>query len=360
MKFCNLFILGTLCLNSFALAAENSNTEFFISLQNQTYSDPTSIDSFVHEFDGDLESGDYAFIHNTAQVGVRVNNWSLSYIHRYDHFYEFSEDTARLYYENENDLLQANGQSYDLMLRGNHINASGLKAGYDWDVSPALTIKAGLSYLRSNEHYDVNTLGSVTSQTNNTIAGQLAIATQSHRDLVLEFPMTEPSGSGYAIDLGFDWAINEKLTLGVLLKDAVSAIDWDGSLDTDLSLTTASRNVDSNGQISITPLLSGTQRLSSYEQELPRKLFTDLTYQHNDELGLGINIFHTEYFTHTQLAYYYTINPQNRLFLTAGLNTRALGIGLENNWGRFGIAMDNTSYEDAQAVNLIFELNFGF
>ena len=98
LQFYLLFLLVKFSPVSFA-----SQPTLFFTLDSYSYSAPTSIDSFIHKFDGELEQGNHAVSFNQIELGVRQNNFSLSAVKRLDYYYQFSNDTARFYRDIEND-----------------------------------------------------------------------------------------------------------------------------------------------------------------------------------------------------------------------------------------------------------------
>ena len=356
------FVSGCYCFTTSApaFASAESQSSVFIQLDSRAYSQPTSIHSFIHDFNGSFDKGDHAFTKNQLEIGASYTNFSISYIARYDQFYKFNEETARLYYQIENDRPQTNGERYMLQIKANSIRASGIKLAYNWEISDAIYITPALSYLTADEFFDNQTNGWAVLQDADLFSGEASIHNIAEKDMILEHPVSSTEGRGYAVDIGIHWAINPQWQLDIQLLDAVSAIKWRDALDSQLNLTTAIRTLDAQGNLSVAPALSGRQVLRNYTQRLPKKLMTKISYTLNNQHSIFTETYHTDYFTHSQLGYEFMLTQRQSIALSWNIDTEAAGINYQHDYMRLGIFADSLDYKKAHAISITMGLNIPF
>lgn len=355
--------MGLCLFNINTNAQEGDSTSpskrIFFKLHSETYSDVTSIDIFIHEFDGKFDGGDYAFTENNMELGASWGNTSLSYIWRYEHFYEFSRDLALFYNETENNLANTL-ERYNVQLKGEHFRGTGLKLAHTWSPMHGLDIILAGSWLRTDELIDADISGFI-SPTNDLLgySGDINLGIVSDDDLLLEKPISSPSGQGYSFDLEVNWAINKSWQVAVQLQDVYSKIKWDDVLDSQLTLSTINRGI-SNGKINATPFLVGKQSIHDYSQKLPKKRRAQVHYRINNNYSAMWSVYDTEYFTHSRIG----INSDTLLTGSLGLNwspdTGAIGISYQNDYINFGISTDNTSIDKAHALSLNIGMYYAF
>ena len=362
-RFLLIFFVSTcyyFATSTSAVASAENQSSVFIQLDSRTYSQPTSIHSFIHDFSGSFDKGDHAFTKNQLEIGTRYTNFAISYIARYDQFYKFDEDTARLYYEIENNLSQTIGQPYKLQIKSNFIRARGIKLTYNWKVNDAIHISPALSYLTADEFFDNQTNGSAVLLDADSFSGDASIHHIAERDMILEYPVSSANGRGYAIDIDFKWAVNQQWQLNIQLLDVVSKIEWHDALDSQLNLTTATKTFDAEGNLSVAPMLSGRQILRNYTQRLPKKLITGISYKLDNQHSIFTETYHTEYFTHTQLGYEFMLTQRQAITLSWNIDTEAAGISYLNDYVRLGFYADSLDYKKAHAINLTMAVNIPF
>ena len=363
--FLRLFISFCYSFTATAVESVENKGAVYFNVDSRSYSEYARIHSLVHssfysfvsDFNGNINKGDHAFTNNLLEIGARYTNLSVSYIARYDQFYAFNDDTARLFYEIKNNLPQTVGPTYKLQMKANFISATGIKLAYGWKVNDVILINSALSYLSANEFFDNQSSGSTTFQDDNSFSGDGRIHHIAERDMILEHPVNPTEGRGYAVDIGIHWTINPQWQLHIQLLDAVSAIHWRDALDSQLNLTTATRIFDVEDNLSVAPALSGRQVLRNYTQRLPKKLITKISYKLNNQHSIFTETYHTDYFTHSQLGYEFMLTQHQAIALSWNIDTEAAGINYQNDYVLFGIFADSLHYKKAHAISITMGLN---
>ncbi len=246
-----------------------------------TYSEVMSIDGFINDFSGDLESGSTAVTHNVLELGFSYGDWQVARVIRYDYVNSFSEDTAFLNYQLENGVVIDETRPYHIALKVDHLRSSGIKLGRSVRIRDNLTVRAAISWLESEQFYsghiiaDINQgdfdaqavedlealVSSIESGDINTFdqAGELGKELRQSTHQLQEMVVTtdlkfdanyhyykpalredeiddfsdvdlfSPSGAGLVLDLGLSWEINEKWSMNFEMLDFYSYIKWDNA-----------------------------------------------------------------------------------------------------------------------------------
>ena len=104
---CYIFLLALVCHRAQAV-------ELYADADLFWYSEPVSIESMIHDWDGPFHGGTAALTHNIAEIGFGTESWQFSVLTRYDYEMEFSPDTAEFYYLMRNELPLPIGRIYRL------------------------------------------------------------------------------------------------------------------------------------------------------------------------------------------------------------------------------------------------------
>ena len=347
--------MGTLLTSLLGLqvAQAEENLAVHSRLESRTFSAPTSIDSFLHDFRGDIRSGDYAFTFNRAELGMRYGNLSVSYVTRYDYFITFSESFARAYHASQHNKMLAQGQVARANLEASHIHASGAKIGYQFEPLKELKINLALSHLSADKMTDGRSKGYLGLQEKNRYVGDVNINMRSSRDLILEMPVPDPQGKGYALDAGFDWRISNRWNLSLQVVDAWSRINWDDVLYSDINANTANVSFDADGRIHTRPTLWGWQYLENFHQKLPVKYQATVAHWLDDHHSIELEQFYVpDYVSESTLGYRYHWNKTLSLGGYWNVSTHALGLVFGSQWLELKAGVDNLDGKNSHAWDL--------
>lgn len=345
-----LLLLGLIgCLLS---GAAQARFQLYSQLENHTYSEPTSIHSFLHDFNGELTQGDHAFTLNQAELGVRYDQFSFSLIGRFDYLFEFSSDAARFYRDIENGNDSVTAPDYQLALKVNHLQASGFRLAYQWQPNSRLQLQVAASFLRGSGFYDGRLWGDAQWQNSDTYSVDADIHLHSDHDIILEYPMDEASGWGYALDMELHWRLGANWSLQLQAKDLLSRLYWQESLESELDIDSDVRRFDEDGNFHVRPFLQGRQVLVDYEQTLPVKWQALLSYRLSGGAELYTKQNHNHYFSHTELGYRQPLGRRQELELFGNLQTQALGVGYRMPYGHLRLAADKLDSKKAHALSV--------
>jgi len=326
---------------------------FYSTVQSHTYSEPTSIDSILHDFRGDIRSGERAFTLNRVEAGVQYRGFSVGVGMRYDYFLRFDEDVARIYHASSHDEVVPEDDVQKIEIEASHIRAKGVVLGWQWQPLESVGVRVNLAQLEADHMVDGYVSGALALTGDDQYSGQVHFNLESSEDLLLEMPVPDPHGRGYAADIAFDWQVNLQWRAGLQVLDAYSRIQWDDVLYSDLVANTATVTFDANGHLHTNPVLSGYQYLADSTQRLPRKYTGNLRYQVSTRHGVYVEQFYVpDYVSLTSVGYEWTVAEQQRLGAYWNVSSRAIGITAEWFWVSMKLAADQVDERDAHALDL--------
>jgi hypothetical protein len=352
MPYLSLVVL----LASLAQVVAADDVVLYSRLDSISYSEPTSIYSLLHEFSGDLEDGDTAVTYNKVELGIQYKFFSVALLQRYDYFAAFSPDLATAYYQSGHNIKPDSEYVYDTYVRASHIRSAGLKFGVELQPVKNLTFWSGLSFLRADQMIDGVMRGDLSLRSENEYQGLVHYDAFSYRDMILEEPVPDPKGDGYALDIGFAWKISDRWYAQLEVIDAYSRIQWEGVLESHLNATSATINYDADGRLRTSPALSGTRFLVDTEQILPVKYAAEIHYQFDRKNLFFIEAMHiSSYITLPTLGYGYRFYEDHSLSVLWSTKTQAAGVRYKNQWLTIEAAVDDLNGRKAHAWQLSLE-----
>ena len=346
----------TLFFSTFsALAA--AEHKIFTSVDSYSYSEPTSIDSFINKFNGDITNGEHAVSLSQIEFGFQKNNLTFSLIRRYDYLYEFSSDTARFYYQTENDVPFSGQQDYQLYLKASHFDASGVKLSYDWDVTPDINVTVAASYLEAKDFYQGKFSGPASWDSEDDFTVDAPGHIYSAHNLLLTYPETDATGKGTSADFSLGWNISEHWQFGLSVKDIWSKIKWQEALYSQVNRWEVHR-LDEDGELDSRPLLEGATL--NYQQKLPRRSKANLAYKTSSGITWYSQFFHSEYFLHKSIGVTLPFNEEHRFSMAWHIDAKAIELGYAMKFGHIRLMSDSSSSKEIKALALSANLSIPF
>lgn len=239
-----------------------------------------SIDGFIDNFSGSLTAGDTALTHDLAELGVQYGPWRIGRVLRYDYDMSFSNDTAQINFNIENNLPIDENAAYDIYLAAEHLRSEGVRIAHQFKPYKRVSLSIGMSWLNSEQFYS----GSVRLQTDRggltdaliaeyearapdfeaqaqavetasdavAIGESLQVLSSEIRPVVTgsnfqgtadyayyrpalredenddfaSVDFSTPSGQGYTFDINLKWDVTDQWSLGVEVRDIYSRITW--------------------------------------------------------------------------------------------------------------------------------------
>lgn len=340
----------TLLLILTPIAAQVDAEEYlpFVDVQSISYSEPIAIKSMMDKWQPPFSGGNTALTYNKAEVGFRWRSWQVGILERYDYLLEFSSQTAELIYLTENHLPLEVGKEYELRIKAWQQYSRGLRLAYRQQFSHAFTAELAASYLQGKSLTDGGIQGVARATAEKDYDFQFDADYFYSRDVLFSRDVSSPKGSGYGLDVKFDWRPNERFSTQLNIVDFMAKIFWNNAPNTSATATSATKTFDADGYVRYDPAISGRESNKNFTQNLPRKIFLSAKYQwsSNTELLAEIQDFEIVRFTSIGAGWCrkYRDCFQGFYNMTAkAMSVRYLGHSL-----RFELASDNLNLNRAR------------
>lgn len=330
----------------------------YVYARSFSSSEPLAIDALIHDWDADFYGGDSAVTYDHVEIGATAGNWRLGMLARLDYQAEFHQDTVELYYNSENQLPLAIGQSYVLAMRVKHSLSRGVRLGYDLDVRPGLTAAFGLSYLKGIELTDGYLSGSAEVLSESDMDFQFDVDYTYSRDSLFHRDVLSPTGKGVALDFGLEWQ-RDRYSAQLDVRDLFGFIDWKNAPFTQATANTQNKRYDENGYVIFDPMVSGVESYHDFRQTLPRKIFLSTQYQWAgwSNLLLDYSNLWVEKFTDIGLGL--TSETWGKLGFLYGMDTEAVTLRYNyKTYALFSITADTLDIEEARTLGFRLQVNW--
>ena len=267
--------------------------DIFFSLESDSYSEPIPLHETRHHWRQGFKHGDEAYTHKLLTQGVRWERWSVGIFARYDYTVRADPETLFLINLEENDLPLPTGRSFNLYVQGSHSKSRGVFFDYYFnDVSAgAWQFRTNLLYGYDLEIYEVSGQGAIS--VDDDIVADLQLEYFYGTDKLLERQNQSPSGYGFSFDLWGEWQF-KSYEFSLEARDLFYQLHWHEVAHTSARADTDVVQRDSNGFISLRPLISGVEDYRSKTQTLePRvKMNLKLPSIQKHAWILGVEHFH--------------------------------------------------------------------
>ncbi|WP_027858773.1 hypothetical protein [Marinobacterium jannaschii] len=321
-------------------------------MESENYSDAFTIKGLLNELSGPLKNGENAFSFSKLESGIRYNQFELALFIRNDYFAAFAPDTARLFYQGENNLPVDANSHYDIHLRLNNIQGKGIGFGYQLSPTNNFSLKPRLNILKATELTDGTITGSVDTDSSGSYSSQFGVNYAYSEDKLFERNVgSKPDGLGASIDLDAEWKTSDRLTLSLKVKDLFGRIRWNDAPATIASANTNNVALDSEGYIDTSPVLSGREINLDHTQKIPTRYYLTASTPLRDNLDLEGELFHIANLNFPRLHLKW---QQGNYQLKTSLDTKAkaLGISIGNRYCGAGIMSDSIDPDKAHSFNL--------
>jgi len=326
-----------------------------MTLESENYSDAFTIKGILNELSGPLKAGENAFSFSKLEWGTRLNGLELALFIRNDYFAAFSPDTARLFYQGENNLPVDSNSHYDIYLRLNSIKSKGIGVGYQFAPANNLRLYSRLNILKATELTDGDISGNVDTDNSGSYSSQFAVDYFYSEDKLFERNIdNRPDGLGASIDLNAEWKSSDRLSMKFLVKDLFGLIHWNDAPATVANADTNNVSLDADGYIDTSPLLSGREYNQDYTQKIPTRYYLSASRLVKPNFYLEGELFHIANLNFPRIHLKWT-NSDYQLKATWDTKAKALGLSLGNRFCGAGIMSDSFDLDKAHSFNL----NFG-
>lgn len=253
-----------------------------ISITSINLSEPVTIKANFDDWRTDnLKPGNRLYSKQVARVGASINRVQIGYSKHLYYYLNFSNDTARLHFQEQNNHLDKEKETYDIYLDANNAEAEGMYLGYDFSWN-GLTLGATLTYLKLQDLYYGKAFGFFDpAQTfnNNT---HIVIDYAYPEDRIFERDVAPPEGNGLTLDVRMHYQWQEH-SARLTINEAYSDLYWNtapGSL-----IEGNVNNLLSNGEAAI----RFSHFRTRFHQRLPVHTEAQYRYRLNTRFSTGLD-----------------------------------------------------------------------
>jgi len=322
-----------------------------------TYSQPNSIKSALHEWNGAFHGGTRQWTFNTVEAGVETHRWSLGVFYRKDYDLRFSRGAAEAYYLLQNNKPLPVGKHYLLDLTASSFAAKGVRA--TWRIVPSSNwrMRVGLSLFRASSLIDGGVHGTGTALTDNSYSYNAQVDYHYSKDYLFKRQVNPPSGVGASLDFGFSAAIRPWLRVRGHVDDLFGRIWWKNVPYTVAAASSNRESYDSAGNIHFAPLISGYEGTDRrYVQRLSPRFSGQADIGH---LGKPNGIMAVQYqYGQTLLGAGASMDVHSYVFnVVAWPQVHTLSVGVAK--GRYRFELGASSASPSTTRSLWLRLNIG-
>ncbi len=350
--YASLLLLG--------MISEGGATEAYLRFDSYNYAEPTSINSFLNEFNGSFEGGTQAFAHEWLETGARVGDWELGIFTRYDHDLTFSEDLAELYYLSTNKLALEIGKTFQLDLSTRHYKTDGLRIGRHFEIAESLNLAIGLSYLRGLQLTDGYLSGEATAISKNDYEFTFHTDYYYSEDPLFDRVVQSPDGWGYSMDLSADWRPISLLEVNLEVKDLFGRLFWQQAPHTVADASSDNKNYDDDGYVKFLSTLKGLEDYHDYTQDLNSWGSISADYQIMQDIGL---LYQGDFTAETYFSGFgvrYSFNPTRITALLYYPETEVIEFNHTDKYWKIRLASDAFTLNQANLLRIAGYLSYPF
>lgn len=256
-----------------------ANTRISTEFSSFSVAEAQSVYQTMKDWKGKQHRGNYAATFDKFAVSAHWNAWTLSLFSRFDYRLKFSNDTARLFYEDKNKISPQQARQYKVDLDVVHHVSKGAGFAYTFQPHTSLTLTPQLSLFESGDLLDGRLKGIASYSDDGESSAELALDYYYEEDKIFDRPLDDaPQGRGYALDLGLTWNIDEQWTLALQTSDLYARIDWKEAPFTTARSRAAPLATDDPFEYYKQATISGVESFDRFRQHLPMRLESRISY----------------------------------------------------------------------------------
>ena len=325
-------------------------------VQADLYSEPLPIHSFIDGWNHpQLDAGKVAFAQGHMELRHQHDQLQYGLSWNYDYLIKFTPDTARLYYQIENDLPLDAHKNYDLAIDAQHIETVGFRLGKVWQYNPDWQFTTGISLLQGR-HFLV---GEISGQGVTGVAAQKMLDqvrnVQANINYYYDQPALHedelgwqpkaPTGYGLALDIALAGQLTDELSVTANLRNAVGYMRWDKAPNTRYQASYVPERLpsfDVQGQLKDNELLS---------QRIPYQFEGSIAYQALAQPWIfSVSSLANQYKQLWQLNSFYQ-NPSYQLGMHIEPQTKSYGLSLQHQNVGFRYMADHLNTNQAKRLS---------
>ncbi len=370
---------GLLLVAGTAVQAQHFiEAELFTIGESFSYSGAVPVTTYLDLMVGPPpKSGTHALTRNLFEFGMKLDAFSLSFIHRNDYNLDFARESAefawigKLQNRRNYNLQIPSDRNYAVDIKANQYQLTGLKFGYDWTIKPNVKLYTAASYLVATEGIagymgkDPQGDGGVVRLYEEEVNGVMEprVAGDIHAnyfytdDVLFRRDVDAGNGYGYSIDVGFDWKIDENWSVRGKIDDLKSQIRWDDMPHTIADATGDTIQFDEDGVLRAYPTFAGIETYDDFKQTLRRRDRLTVHYA-LPKYFFAYELDHMEVIAFHRLVAGYHFNERWRGKVALDTTAGALLFGLDTPLGQVQLMLDDLDVNNAHTLGFGWALHF--
>lgn len=347
---------------------------FFSRAESFSYSSANTLTALMR---GDLlgpppKGGTEALLRNSIEFGYRWKRFELSLIHRNDYNLYFSQESAEFAYLNKNRGVIPLEKLYSVDVEANQYQLTGAKLGYTFAFSNDFEVFGYYGLYHASEVV-AGYLGKDPNGEGGEVGFKLVFDGEKNvRDLegnvyanyvytddpLFQREVSEPSGIGYSVDIGFRWHLLPNLMLDVGFYDLLGEIYWEDLPHTEAWATTDVLLVDEDGY-AVRPNFQGTEGFQDFTQDLTHRERALLDYRYK-KYQFAYEFDRMKVVTFHRLIAGYHWSQNWGVQGSYDFTSEAIGFKLFMPAGQFGVMFDTLNFDDAYTLGLNWNFTYVF
>lgn len=300
---------------------------------------PVPVYEMANGWGSQLRDGDYAYADARLLTALEWQGWRIGYEVRQYYNLTFSEDTARFYFNTENNISSPDFYNLDLQVQA--LTATGIRAGKRWQLQ-GLTIMPQVTLYRVTAFQFGELSGR--AQGNNGLSVSALLDYHYDEDKILNHQADVGLGQGGSVDLALAYE-HDGWQLALHLQDLLNR--WYFS---DAAFTRGCVNLAGQGGAVCTGTggsASGTSGQEVLTTQIPLTLQGEVAYQ---PYGMALG-----YYQHDR---YQRLSARKNWTTAAGElgvslhSTAQLGLHWDGPWHRLSVLSDDRHYRQAHHLQL--------
>jgi len=347
------FLCGLLLTTSSSAFAEITQRLGF-EFDSFSYSEATSIHSIGGRWEDDVTSGDKALTVDRLYLGLFHGPFSIQYVMRYDAYYDYANDTARLLYQTENKLPLKQGDQYDLYIDEDETSSKGFRFGYSNWLRDDFELSVHLSLLELTDIEQGELNGSASVVDSNDYDFSFHSDVVYEKDPLYERGKENVYGRGYSFDLAIHYLVNQNWDLELQVFDLFSEMKVDDAPFTTADASSNVKSFDEDGYVVFDPVVTGFEGYKSFSFEFNTQTHVavgyrlknsdSVTLQHHDYYNIDFQeVNYIQRFDEMELAW--NLIPE--------LNV--IGFSIQTPSLKFILNTDNLDYDEMKYLHLSFQ-----
>lgn len=303
-----------------------------------------------------VSSGNNIFWHARMEIGASSSSYSIAHLQRMDTVVYHSQDTALIYFYDQQEAPEIEEKDYHYLLNVNSLRSKGISFGYQFEPAQHLSVELKLDIAKTSYLLDGDLQGELNFN-QDRLSALVELDYAYYRDVIFERDVSAPEGNLAALNLLITHS-SEKSSHVLKIMDLVNETRWRKAPRTKTKLNSdLVGGLNAQGQLQIRPFGSGLEYSKNIKQKLKARYYLENEFSYGKNgLLLNLNYVIQEYWL--QMGYRAHLN-HHQVSLLYSFKDRA--IALSHKLGKhfeYGLTVDDLKIKEAHRIDL--SINFKF